>query len=99
SSTGKPILEDAAGLLAFRVLSPKHIDVPPNTTGRIEVFNLNKPSLGLSAAAIYARGAPTSTFEWNFGDGTDNVVTSHPLVLHKYKPVRPGKIIHVNLKI
>ena len=91
SGTGEPILEDAAGLLAWEVSSRKHTPASPNPEGALAAYGLgNRGRLGptkfrVSAAAVYARGAPTTQFRWDFtSDGSVDAVTTLPYAEHDY---------------
>jgi hypothetical protein len=75
---GQPLLEDAAGLLAWLVGRPLGLGAMPTPVGKLEVF-LTK----LSAAAVYGRGAPAISYSWDFtGDGSIDQTTPGPLVRH-----------------
>jgi Cutinase len=95
---GQPLLEDAAGLLAWLVRRPLGLGATPSPVGDLEVF-LTK----LSAAAVYARGAPAISYSWDFtGDGSIDQTTPGPLVRHVYTQSdydRSNPIVHPKVRI
>ena len=95
---GQPLLEDAAGLLAWLVRRPLGLGATPTPVGDLEVF-----SRKLSAAAVYARGAPAISYSWDFtGDGSIDQTTPGPLVRHVYTQSdydRSNPIVHPKVRI
>jgi alpha-tubulin suppressor-like RCC1 family protein len=84
--TGRPILDDAAGLLAWDVLqqqkSGPHAGAEGSTTlARVGSRNLVR----ISAAALYSRGAPSTLYKWDFdGDGTVDMTSDMAWTEHRY---------------
>jgi hypothetical protein len=78
TKTSNPILEDAAGLLAADVLGTQRVAAVP--TGEVSALYLKSTARArMSAAAIYAQGAPSTSFSWDFNhDGTVDQVTTTP---------------------
>lgn len=87
TATGRPILRDAAALLAFGMRSRNGGSIAPSPTGSIEAYNLERGKIILSAGTIYANGAPTSSFRWDLnGDGISDVnsTSASPLAFLTY---------------
>jgi Integrase core domain len=64
--------------------------LPPNgprPTGELTVYKdfVNPLNRRISAAAVYAHGAPAITYQWDFdNDGVTDFTTSSALVVHAY---------------
>jgi hypothetical protein len=75
-------------------------DLVPSPMGELAAFEEHMSSVRLSAAAVYARGAPTSSFAWDFtGDGKTDLVTATPFTRHIYGPLRPNQQVKVQVAI
>lgn len=93
---GAAIAADAAGLLAWTVKSKSGGTVAPRVTGQLtavrEVQQGNNFTVAvrLAASAVYANGAPTVRFKWDFTSrGTVDEITSVPMVRHVYGQAPP----------
>jgi Cutinase len=99
--TGQPILEDAAGLLAHRVRALTGGTAAPTPTGELAAYDLKTiRTVLLSGAAIYARGAPTVSFEWDLND--DRVIdlrTPQPLMVLGYRGTVPRQRVTVTVRL
>jgi hypothetical protein len=88
SKSGNPILEDAAGLLAWGVDRLRGSAARGgNPAGVLAAYRQNATNtVRLSAAAVYPRGVPADTFSWDFdGDGRrDGPKTHRPWIAHSY---------------
>ncbi len=87
---GTEVLDDAIGHLAWQIKHKQGESVPPNVTGALGAYRvvLQAPftnRVRVSAAAIYARGAPTSKFEWDFtSDGRPDFTSGQAWLDHDY---------------
>ncbi len=87
--SGNPILDDAAGLLAWDVLSRRGGSAHPDIEGGLNGYRTASISLNndvrVSAVALFARGAPSKTFRWDFnGDGVVDQTSTTAWVTHRY---------------
>ena len=84
---GQQILQDVAGLLAWGVNARVGKPADPSPVGTLAAYKAGGNKYRVSAAAVYARGAPTSSFMWDFtSNGTIDQTTVLPFVLHDYGP-------------
>lgn len=82
---GDDILEDAAGLLANDILRITSRSASAYPTGDFTAYDTNKKTVRFSAAAIYARGAPSVTFSWDFdSNGQVDEVTARAWTTHAF---------------
>jgi Tol biopolymer transport system component len=82
-----PLMEDAAELLRWAVRRKQQQPTPPNPTGELEAYRdfLNPLNTRVSAGSVYARGAPTNLYRWDFdSDATIDTTTISPFVVHAY---------------
>jgi hypothetical protein len=86
TASGQPLLEDASGMLAWAVLSRLGTTAAPLAVGELGAYRQSaKNDVRVSAASIYGRGEPTTSFSWDFtNDGTVDFTSSLPWVTHSY---------------
>jgi Tol biopolymer transport system component len=84
--SGVAIANDVAGLLAWDVAHRSGADVPPVPGGALMAYRQSLvDSVRVSAAAVYANGAPTTKFRWDFnGDGVVDLTSNLPYTTHTY---------------
>jgi hypothetical protein len=90
--TGNPMIADVAGLLAQDFLSRAGQVARTQPTGRVAAFEGPGagPDVVVSAAAVYGRGAPSTTFDWDTnGDGKVDQSSAAPTVT--FINSRPGR--------
>jgi len=88
TTSGQPILNDAAGLLAYEARLRNGGSVTTAPTGVLQAFELRPGRVLLSAGAVYANGAPTTSFAWDLnGDGASDATTAGPLATFTYNRV------------
>ncbi|WP_176832283.1 cutinase family protein [Geodermatophilus sp. DSM 45219] len=97
---GASLLEDAAGLLAHGVLQTKGEAVTARPVGELTANGSPRvrTRILLSAAAIYGRGAPSTSFAWDFdGNRTIDRTTDEPVVRYTNPSMTSSRTIRVTV--
>ncbi|MEV6695324.1 cutinase family protein [Micromonospora sp. NPDC051196] len=100
TATGKAIIKDAAGLLAHGVGARRGSAATPSVTGDVRARDLKPGQVLLSAAEVFANGAPTTSFRWDLnGDGRTDRTTTGPLTIFTYQRVVPQTRVTVRVDL
>lgn len=81
------LMQDAAELLRWATRKREGLTTSPRPIGSLQAYRdfLNPLNTRVSAGGIYARGAPTTLYKWDFdSNGTIDTTTTSPFVVHAY---------------